>query len=121
MLINPSESFLPAAIPEEMQKLYEEMLVYCHEYGPNKEELEEDDEAYILLEDISLLKPFDKASCIEAIRLLHYFLYEYSWHEDIAVEEKIDELLRKAKELFPNEKRTRRTMRRWIMRLDGRK
>lgn len=121
MLINPNELFLSAEIPQEMQKLYEEMLIYCHEYGPNKEELEEDDEASILLDDISLLKPSDRTSCVEAIRLLHYFLYEYSWHEDSIIEEKIDELLKKAKEILPTEKRPRRTMRRWIMRLDERK
>ncbi|MDN7242664.1 hypothetical protein QWY14_12690 [Planococcus sp. N028] len=120
MLINPNESYLSAAIPADMQKLYEEMLVYCEEYGPKKEELEEDDEASILLDDISLLNPLDRASCVEAIRLLHYFLYEYSWHEDSAIEEKIEELIKKAKEILPNEKRPRRTMRRWIMRLDER-
>ncbi|TWT25129.1 D-aminoacyl-tRNA deacylase [Planomicrobium sp. CPCC 101110] len=121
MLINPYESFMSAAIPEELQKLYEEMLKYCDEYGPKKEDLEEDDEASIILDDISLLNPHDKSSCIEAIRLLHYFLYEYSWHEDNAIEEKIEALLSKAKEILPQEKRQRRTMRRWIMRLDSRK
>ncbi|PSL41394.1 hypothetical protein B0H99_10277 [Planomicrobium soli] len=121
MLINPYESYMSIGIPRELQDLYEEMLKYCYEYGPKKEDLEEDDEASIILDDISLLNPQDKDSCIEAIRLLHYFLYEYSWHEDAAIEEKIAEIISKAKEILPVEKRQRRTMRRWIMRLDGRK
>lgn len=116
MLINPNESFELAGIPEEMRKLYEEMLKYCHECGPKKEDLEEDDEASLLLDDISLLNPKDKDSCVEAIRLLHYFLYEYSWHEESIVEEKIQELLDKATEILPQRKRQRRTMSRWMMR-----
>ncbi|MGI2328938.1 hypothetical protein [Planococcus sp. YIM B11945] len=121
MLMSSNESFMTAAFPVELQKLYDEMLEYCYAYGPKKEDLEEDDEASIILDDINFLLPYNKESYMEAIKLLHYFLYEYSWHEDLAIEEKIDDLLKRAKEILPVEKRPRRTMRRWIMQLDARK
>ncbi|MGK7379361.1 hypothetical protein ACSFXN_16130 [Planococcus sp. 1R117A] len=118
MLINANEDYVAALVLGEVQVLFEEMKEFSRLYGPNKEDLEEDDEAVLLLVGIDLLAPVSLDSYIEAIKLLYYYLSEYCWQENPALEEKCAELLDRAKEILPAEKRHRRSIRKWMLQMD---
>lgn len=119
MLIHSNEDHVAALVLEEVTVLFEEMKEFSQLYGPDREDLEEDDEAALLLIGISLLTPAGLDTYIEAIKLLSYFISEYCWQEEPEAETRCSELLDRAKEVLPAEKRHRRSVRKWMLQLDG--
>lgn len=69
MLISPNHDHAAALVLEELQALHSEMKAFCLTYGPQREDMEEDDDAAILMLDIALLLPANLQGCLEAIRL----------------------------------------------------
>lgn len=118
MLIQFNEDHVAALVLGEVTVLFEEMKEFSQHYGPDKEDLEEDDEAALLMVGIGLLAPASLESYIEAIKLLSYFLSEYCWQENPELESRCNELLDRAKEILPAEKRHRRSIRKWLLQLD---
>ncbi|MDN7227538.1 hypothetical protein QWY22_04745 [Planococcus liqunii] len=118
MLIHSNEDHVAALVLEEVTVLFEEMKAFSQLYGPDKEDLEEDDEAALLLIGINLLAPASLDTYIEAIKLLSYFLAEHCWQEEPEMELRCSELLDRAKEILPAEKRHRRSIRKWMLQLD---
>jgi hypothetical protein len=119
MLIHSNEDHVAAMVLKEVRVLFEEMKEFSRLYGPDRENLEEDDEAALLLAGINLLSPVTLEAHIEAIKLLFYFLSEYCWQENQQLEAKCAELLDRAKEILPMEKRHRRSIRKWMLQLDN--
>ena len=118
MLIHSNEDHLAVLVLGEVTVLFEEMKEFSRLYGPDKEDLEEDDEAALLLIGISLLAPASLDEYIDAIKLLSYYLSEYCWQENPEMEMRCNELLDRAKEILPAEKRHRRSIRKWLLQLD---
>ncbi|MGO1059752.1 hypothetical protein ACTL32_11530 [Planococcus sp. FY231025] len=119
MLISPNHDHAAALVLEELQTLLNEMKAFCLTYGPQREDMEEDDDAAILMLDIALLLPPNLEGCLEAIRLTRYFLDEHCWQEDAALEEERLLLLERAYRVLPREKRPRRVMRQWLQDLES--
>lgn len=119
MLISPDHDHAAALVLEELQKLYGEMKEFCLSHGPNREDVEEDDDAALLMLDISLLLPKNLEGCLEAIRLIRYYMDEHCWQSDGALEEKRLLLLEQAYRVLPREKRPRRAMRQWMQKLES--
>lgn len=99
---------------ETMEVIYGELLVARYLYGPVSEELEEDDEAALLLKGIEFNRPGINTNYEEAIRLLTYFLSEYGYHEEPVHQTYIDNLVKRAGSVLPSIKRQRRSMRMWM-------
>ena len=119
MLISPNHDHAAALVLEELQTLHSEMKAFCLTYGPQREDMEEDDDAAILMLDIALLLPANLEGCLEAIRLTRYFLDEHCWQEDAAPEDQRLHLLERAYQVLPREKRARRVMRQWLQDLES--
>lgn len=119
MLISPDHDHAAALILGELQKLYGEMKEFCFSHGPQREDMEEDDDAALLMLDISLLLPANLAGCLEAIRLTRYYIDEHCWQNDGALEEKRLLLLEQANCVLPRDKRPRRVMRQWMQDLES--
>lgn len=119
MLISPDHDHAAALVLEELQKLYGEMKEFCFSHGPKREDVEEDDDAALLMLDISLLLPENLEGCLEAIRLIRYYIDEHCWQNEEVLEEKRLLLLEQAYRVLPREKRPRRVMRQWMQGLES--
>ncbi|AQQ52186.1 hypothetical protein [Planococcus lenghuensis] len=95
---------------EELQQLYRELTEARGTFAPKPEELEEDDEAALLLESIAQCTPTDLESYAEAVELLVFLLTESGWHEDELEQLRLENLLSRANAAIPDKKRTRRAM-----------
>lgn len=114
MLISPNHDHAAALVLEELQKLHGEMKEFCFNHGPQREDMEEDDDAAVLMFDIALLLPANLEGCLEAVRLTRYYIDEHCWQSDATLEEKRLLLLERAYRVLPREKRPRREMRQWL-------
>lgn len=117
MLIHSNDMQIEQLLTEKLNVLYEEMMVFYRQYGPDKENLEDDDEATLMMGVIGIFKPFTLENRFDAIKLLAYFLSEYCWIEDPASEEVKQQLLSRAQELLPKEKRKRQKILQWLKRI----
>lgn len=72
MLISPNHGHAAALVLEERQKLHGEMKEVSISHGPQREDMEGDDDAAVLMLNIALLLPGNLEGCLEAIRLTRY-------------------------------------------------
>lgn len=107
------------AVWNELNELLDELRRARHIYGPAKEDLEEDDDAWLLLTIIDSQQPVEVHEICEVIRLLAYFLMEYGWHEDEQLQLQMEQLISRASVLFPKPKRFRRSFRAWLHSIAG--
>ncbi|AQQ52185.1 hypothetical protein [Planococcus lenghuensis] len=99
---------------DELQLIVNELKAARWVYGPDKEDMEEDDEAWLLLTVIDSHQPEAAEQPVDTIRLLVHFLSEYGWHDDEEMQLHLEQLLSRASAFLPKHKRYRRTFRNWL-------
>ncbi|RNF39018.1 hypothetical protein [Planococcus salinus] len=115
MLIHSNDGHVEQLFTEKADSLFDEMMNFYRQYGPDKENFEDDDEASLMMNAIDVLQPSSTVeSRLGALRLLEYFLSEYCWPEKTDAEEWKQHLVSRALELLPKEKRKRQKILQWL-------
>lgn len=114
MLIHSTERSVEQPLMEKVNSLYQDMMNFYQQYGPDNDNFEDDDEASLMMNAIGILQSPTIESRLEALRLLEYFLSEYCWVEDFFSEMEKQQLLSRVEEVLPKEKRKRQKIFRWV-------